>query len=116
MLLQLLEDYKGDGLVIAATNHYESLDKAIYRRFDEAVELPKPGIVEIARLLKTTLAALEVEPVLDFQSYAGSLDGFSFSEVERIAQNAAKHCVMSNRKKVNAEDLELAAHEVKRHF
>lgn len=116
MLLQLLEDYQGDGLVIAATNHYESLDKAIYRRFDEAVEIPKPGIQEIARLLKSTLAALDVEPDVDFQSYAGSLDGFSFSEVERIAKNAAKRCVMSSRKRVTLEDLETAAREVKRHF
>jgi len=116
MLLQLLEDYHGDGLVIAATNHYESLDKAIYRRFDEAVEIPKPGIEEIARLLKVTLAALDVEPDVDFQSYAGSLDGFSFSEVERIAKNASKLCVMSNRKRVTLDDLETAAHEVKRHF
>jgi len=116
MLLQLLEDYQGDGLVIAATNHYESLDKAIYRRFDEAVEIPKPGIIEIARLLRRTLSTLEVESSVNFDNFAASLDGFSFSEVERIAQNAAKHCVMSCRTKINLADLQAASHEVKRHF
>lgn len=115
MLLQLLEDYRGDGLIIAATNYYESLDKAIYRRFDEAVEVPTPGITEIARLLKTTLSALKVEPEVDFEDFAGSLDGFSFSEVERIAQNAAKRCVLENRKAVGISDLQDAATEVKRH-
>jgi len=116
MLLQLLEDYQGDGLVIAATNHYTSLDKAIYRRFDEAVEIPRPGIVEISRLLQTTLAALEVDSDVKFDTFAASLDGFSFSEVERIAQNAAKHCVMNLRKKISLNDLQLASQEVKRHF
>lgn len=116
MLLQLLEDYAGDGLVIAATNHYESLDKAIYRRFDEAVEIPKPGITEIARLLRQALDSLKVDPSVDFQAYAGSLDGFSFSEVERIAKNAAKRCVLANRKLVTLEDLQVAGREVKRHF
>lgn len=115
MLLQLLEDYLGDGLVIAATNHYESLDKAIYRRFDEAIEIPMPGIKEIARLLKRTLSALGSEKTVNFDLLAGSLDGFSCSEVEKIAQNAAKRCVMGGRKKVSLDDLEAAAQEVKRH-
>lgn len=116
MLLQLLEDYRGDGLIIAATNHYDSLDQAIYRRFDEAIEIPKPGIVEIARLLKTSLSALKIGAKVDLEHFAASLDGFSFSEVERIAQNAAKRSIMANRKEVSLEDLEGASLEVKRHF
>lgn len=116
MLLQLLEDFRGDGLVIAATNHYDSLDKAIYRRFDEAIEIPMPGIVEISRLLKITLEALHVDKAVDLRNFAASLDGFSFSEIERIAQNAAKRCIMANRQSVNQDDLESAAQEVKRHF
>lgn len=116
MLLQLLEDYRGDGLIIAATNHYESLDRAIYRRFDEAVEIPKPGIIEIGRLLKTTLVALHVEKDLNLDLFGAGLDGLSLSEVERIARNAAKRCVMANRKTVSHIDLEAAAHEVKRHL
>lgn len=116
MLLQLLEDYRGDGLIIAATNHYESLDKAIYRRFDEAVEIPRPGIVEIGRLLKMTLSSLDIEEGMNLDVFGASLDGFSFSDVERIAQNAAKRCVMANRQKVGLPDLEAAAREVKRHL
>jgi SpoVK/Ycf46/Vps4 family AAA+-type ATPase len=116
MLLQLLEDYRGDGLIIAATNHYESLDQAIYRRFDEAIEIPKPEILEIARLLKDSLSALKIAAKIDMEQFAASLDGFSFSEVERIAQNAAKRSVMANRKKVTLDDLEGASLEVKRHF
>lgn len=115
MLLQLLEDYRGDGLVIAATNHYEALDRAIYRRFDETVEIPKPGIVEIGKLLKTTLSALVLEDGIDLEAFGTTLEGFSFSEVEKIAQNAAKRCIMANRQKVSFIDLESAAHEVKRH-
>ena len=116
MLLQLLEDYRGEGLVIAATNFHESLDKAIYRRFDEAIQIPTPGISEIARLLVISLEALKVEKGVDLDRFAASLDGCSFSEVERIAQNAAKHCVMENRKALNLNDLQIAATEVKRHI
>ena len=113
MLLQLLEDYRGDGLVIAATNHYESLDQAIYRRFDEAIEMPKPAISEISRMLKVTLSALNIEKSVDLAVFARSLDGFSYSEIERIAQNAAKRCILADRKKVNLADLEHSSKEVK---
>jgi ATP-dependent 26S proteasome regulatory subunit len=116
MLLQLLEDYQGDGLVIAATNHYESLDHAIYRRFDEAIEIPTPGITEITRLLQTTLSAVGVEKSVNYQSFAGGLDGLSCSEVEKIAQNAAKHCIMNNHAKVRLDDLKRAADEIRRHI
>ena len=115
MLLQLLEDYRGEGLVIAATNFYAALDPAIYRRFDEAIEIPTPGVIEISRLLKTTLSSLKVDKTVDFDQFARSLDGFSFSEVERIAQNAAKKCIMDNRKVVKPCDLESSATEVKKH-
>lgn len=116
MLLQLLEDFRGDGLVIAATNHYESLDQAIYRRFDEAIQIPQPGITEITRLLETTLSALRVDSAIELECFAASLDGLSSSEVERIAQNAAKLSIMANRSLVKLEDIEKAAQEVKRHY
>jgi hypothetical protein len=64
MLLQLLEEFHGDGLVIAATNLDEALDPAIFRRFDEVLEIPKPGKPEIVRLLKLSFSALETEKAL----------------------------------------------------
>ncbi len=54
-LLEMLEDYKGDGLVIAATNLDSALDSALFRRFDEVMKVPLPGIDEICRMLKATL-------------------------------------------------------------
>jgi SpoVK/Ycf46/Vps4 family AAA+-type ATPase len=38
-LLMLIDKFRGQGLVIAATNHERRLDPAIWRRFDEVVFL-----------------------------------------------------------------------------
>ena len=38
--LQLLDGYTGPAMLIAATNHEEILDRALWRRFDEVVEFP----------------------------------------------------------------------------
>lgn len=48
VLLKELEDWPQNSIIIAATNHAEFLDKAIWRRFDIKIELPIPD--EVVRL------------------------------------------------------------------
>jgi SpoVK/Ycf46/Vps4 family AAA+-type ATPase len=113
-LLEMLEDYRGDGLVIAATNLDTELDSALFRRFDEVLRIPLPGTAEIQRLLSTTLAPIGIEPKLPIQSLAGEMDGMSGSDVVHVAQSAAKLAVLGGRKRVSEADLRQAlaeAHE-----
>lgn len=51
VLLKEIENYPTTGVIIAATNHPELLDKAIWRRFDRAIEIPMPDIGERKKLL-----------------------------------------------------------------
>lgn len=113
-LLELLEDYRGDGLVIAATNLDTELDPALFRRFDEVLRIPFPGTEEIERLLATTLESIGIESRLSLQSLAGEMDGMSGSDVVHVAQNAAKLAVLGGRKRVAETDVRQAlteAHE-----
>lgn len=110
-LLEMLEGYRGDGLVIAATNLDAELDPALFRRFDEVLRIPLPGATEIKRLLSTTLAAIGIEPKLPIQSLAGEMDGMSGSDVVHAAQNAAKLAVLAGRKRVSESDLRQALTE-----
>ncbi len=114
MLLQLLEDFRGDGLVIAATNLEHALDHAMFRRFDEVIEVPKPGRAEIERLLKLTLDALESEPGIVTSTLAAKLVGQPGSEVVKAARNAAKRSVLAGRKRVTRQDIEGAISELRR--
>lgn len=43
VLLKELEDWPSHSIIIAATNHPELLDKAIWRRFDVVIEAPMPS-------------------------------------------------------------------------
>lgn len=113
-LLELLEDYHGDGLVIAATNLDAELDPALFRRFDEVLKIPLPGVAEIQRMLATTLAPIGIESNLPLAALAGEMDGMSGSDVVHAAQSAAKLAVLGGRKKVSQADLRQAlaeAHE-----
>ena len=51
VLLQQLDDWPASGLLIAATNHADLLDPAIWRRFELAVEFPLPTPAIAARFI-----------------------------------------------------------------
>ena len=53
--LQLLERDSSSSIIIAATNNIEALDKALFRRFDDAIEYTLPGRDEIIRILREAL-------------------------------------------------------------
>lgn len=111
-LLEMLEDYRGDGLVIAATNLDSALDTALFRRFDEVLKVPLPGIQEIYRLLQTTLSSMKTDSAINWRELAQAMDGMSGSEVVHVAQSAAKHSILEGRRQVTAEDVRYALAEV----
>ena len=51
MLLTLLDEYNAPGLVIATTNLKIKLDEALFRRFDDVIEIPMPQTEEREKLL-----------------------------------------------------------------
>lgn len=52
VLLQAVDDWSPASLLVAATNHGELLDPAIWRRFDLAIEVHLPGVEERRRILE----------------------------------------------------------------
>ena len=112
ILLTLLEEYDAPGLLIATTNLEGILDKALFRRFDDLIEIPKPGQVEITKLLKTTLSAIKTKGV-KWEKMASQMQGFSAALVVKIANDAAKLVVINNRQELTQIDLEQALSETK---
>jgi len=49
--LQLLDGFTAPSILIAATNHEQLLDPALWRRFDEILVFPRPSVHEIRSLL-----------------------------------------------------------------
>ena len=59
--LQMIEQEHSYSLVIAATNHFEILDPALFRRFDDVLYYDLPDEAQIAKLLQTRLARTVVQ-------------------------------------------------------
>src|SRR5919106_1478155 len=62
--LQLLDDFSGNSLVIAATNHPALLDEAVWRRFDEVITFGPPSEEAIVALLELKLRTHRVNAPL----------------------------------------------------
>lgn len=111
MLLTLLDEYDAPGLVIATTNLKVSLDEALFRRFDDVIEMTLPGKIERKQLLEMTLSAIPTSSDINFNSIAEQMDGFSAANVVLIAQRAAKISILSGNTKVCYEHFSKALKE-----
>ena len=56
--LMFIERLSSNSLVIAATNHGERLDKALYRRFDDLVEFGLPDERQVQETIRTRLSGI----------------------------------------------------------
>jgi SpoVK/Ycf46/Vps4 family AAA+-type ATPase len=113
-LLQLLEEYDLPGLLVATTNLEDSLDDALFRRFDDVFEVQKPGKTEIRKLLDMTLSSVKVSKEVNWPKIMEQLSGYSAANVVTIAQNAAKSCVLAGEDEVKQVYIETAISEAKR--
>ncbi|MCE7069057.1 ATP-binding protein [Dyadobacter sp. CY327] len=94
ILLNVLEDFNGPGLIIATTNLEGAIDKAIFRRFDDIIELPKPESAQILRILKSTLESMKTDKDVNWIRVAERLKGFSSALIVKVAMDAAKLSVI----------------------
>ncbi len=113
-LLTLMEEYEAPGLLVATTNVEDSLDIALFRRFDDVFSVPLPGADEIENLLKMTLSSIPVVENLDWHSIVQSLSGVSAAMVVKAAQDAAKAAVLAGQKLITVTHLKAAIAELKR--
>lgn len=102
--LQFIENDESDSLIIAATNHPNLLDEALFRRFDDVIKYTLPTIEMTRCLLETRLSIFKTR----WNNWSGILDvaqGLSLAEIVRAADEAAKQAVLSNTEEISEETL-----------
>ena len=108
--LQFLENDDGPSLVIAATNHPEMLDKALFRRFDDVITYGLPT-AEIAQgILEGHLATFD-RAAIRWSDVLQRTTGLSQAEVARAADEAAKAAVLKGSDKISTPMLLAALEE-----
>lgn len=83
VLLQQVDDWPPSGLLLAATNHPDLLDPAVWRRFERVVDFPLPDETSIAKLSEGLLGPYVGDAASWGRVLGVALKGLSFSDVER---------------------------------
>jgi len=94
VLLQEIDDWPPTGLLIAATNHPDLLDPAVWRRFELLVEFPMPDHKQACAAIRQFL---ELEPDDDSswdEVLAMCLEGLSYSDIRREMVNARRNALI----------------------
>ena len=99
--LQMMDGFRADGLMIAATNHERLLDSALWRRFDEVVRFSKPDKQQIEELVTRNLRQMHLAPSVSLRSITNAMAGMAHADVERVIVNSMKATLMSEEKEIS---------------
>ena len=105
-LLQNIDDFSQDGILIAATNHAQMLDEAVWRRFQTVIELPKPGNDEIRRYITQFPKVADASGINEpqWRTITESMSALSYSDIKDIVQNVLKKVVLKEKKEIECAD------------
>ena len=87
VLLQEIDRWPDQNLLIAATNHPDLLDPAVWRRFNRVVEFPMPSSFELEQLLRQLIPGT-AKSLIPRELLASLFEGHSFSDVTRTIETA----------------------------
>lgn len=93
VLLQEIDEWPSSGLLLAATNHKELLDPAVWRRFEMIVEFPMPTLDEVRRTIELHLRN-DTEAMRWSDVLSQALNGLSYAEVERELMQIRRQTVL----------------------
>jgi len=107
-VLQMMDGYQGDSILIATTNYETLLDKAVWRRFDEVVHFEMPNLEQIKRLLALKLSGIRRNFEADDAPVASLFKGMSHADIERVLRRAVKEMILSGREFLDKSHLDTA--------
>jgi ATP-dependent Clp protease ATP-binding subunit ClpA len=102
--LQMLDRFAGRSIVVAATNFERSLDRALWRRFDEVVRFERPNREDAQRLIQLKLCPVRV-PDAAVRAAAELVDGMAHADIERACVDVLKRAALGCRKAVTGVEL-----------
>ena len=92
-LLQFIEGDQSSSVIVAATNHAQMLDSAIFRRFDETIVFEPLTKEELTELIQRKLVGFSTEP-LDFDAIFAVSQPLGHSDLCSALDRARKDHVL----------------------
>lgn len=103
-LLQIEKD-DSNSIVIAATNIPETLDKALFRRFDDIISYPLPDEKQILEFYKKQFVQVKKSIDLPFEKLAKESIGLSFADIEKVTTDFIKDILVYGLEKADINQI-----------
>ncbi|WP_439027560.1 proteasome-activating nucleotidase Pan2 [Haloarchaeobius sp. DT45] len=120
-MMQLLSEMdgfeaRGNIRIIAATNRYDMLDRAILRpgRFDRLIEVPEPNHEGREQIFAIHTRKMNVSDDVDFGALADRTGGYSGAEIESVCTEAGMFAIREGRTEVREVDFTEALDKIER--
>ena len=113
-----IDIFSKDSIIIAATNHHELLDPAIWRRFNRVLSVRKPTELEINSLIHTSIYTSKFKfDISDkkIKNISSSLIGLSHSDINTIMNNSMRSSVINEKNEITLFDILREAFLFKNH-
>jgi proteasome regulatory subunit len=114
-MMQLLAEMdgfedRGEVRIIAATNRFDMLDRAILRpgRFDRLIEVPEPDQEGREKIFRIHTRRMKVSDDVDYAGLAGVTDGASGADIKAVTTEAGMFAIRDDRTTVEMQDFENA--------
>lgn len=117
-LLQNIDSFSQNNILIAATNHPELLDKAIWRRFNTVMEVSHPGTEGVSKLLDLYLGKFKNDFTNDKKKHDKVIQLLSKktpADIKTIITNAITHTLIQGKEHVTAEDVLIENFQFEKH-
>ncbi|SDK78238.1 proteasome-activating nucleotidase Pan2 [Natronorubrum texcoconense] len=120
-MMQLLSEMdgfeaRGEIRIIAATNRFDMLDRAILRpgRFDRLIEVPEADRDGREQILEIHTRNMNVADGVDFADLADDTDGYSGAEIESLTTEAGMFAIRNDREQVHHQDFVEALEKIEK--
>ncbi|AOW80165.1 MAG: proteasome-activating nucleotidase Pan1 [Halobacteriota archaeon] len=114
-MMQLLSEMdgfedRGDVRIIAATNRFDMLDRAILRpgRFDRLIEVPLPDEEGREKIFRIHTRNMSVTDDIDFEALARDTEGMSGADIRAICTEAGMFAIRDDRETITLRDFQEA--------
>jgi SpoVK/Ycf46/Vps4 family AAA+-type ATPase len=101
--LVFMEEDNSNSLICAATNNQQSLDHALYRRFDDILEYDLPDEKLIEQIIKNRIRLYKF--VGSMKNLKKSASCLSFADIIKACDDAIKKTVISDRATISEAEL-----------
>jgi len=118
-MMQLLSEMdgfedRGEVRIIAATNRFDMLDRAILRpgRFDRLIEVPKPNFEGREKIFRIHTRDMNVADDVDFEKLAKEAEDASGADIKAVCTEAGMFAIRDDRTEITMADFENAKSKI----